>query len=66
MIDRNLRSVLSFTFIYGAFAFFSLAAQVVVTSVPRDVVQTARIENQATTNFTGLISLASYDLASSE
>ena len=65
MIDRNLRAVLSFTFVYGAFAFFALAAQVILPSAPRDVVQTASVERQAP-SFTGLVSLASYDLASSE
>jgi hypothetical protein len=66
MIDRNLRTVLSFTFLYGAFALSVLAAQVVLASVPRDRVQTASVERQTTTSFTGLVSLASYDLASSE
>jgi hypothetical protein len=66
MLDRNLRAVLSFTFVYGAFAFLALAAQVVLPTAPRDPVRTASVEPQATTSFTGLVSLASYDLASSE
>jgi hypothetical protein len=66
MIDRSLRTVLSFTFVYGAFAFLALAAQVILPSAPRDVVQTASVGRQATTSFTGLVSLVSYDLASSE
>jgi hypothetical protein len=66
MIDRDLRTVLFFTFLYGAFALSALATQVLLAGIPRDVVQTASVERQATASFTGLVSLASYDLASSE
>jgi hypothetical protein len=33
-----------------------------LSSVPRDVVQTASVERQATKSFIALVSLASYDL----
>ena len=65
MIDRNLKAVLSFTLIYGAFAFLALGAhRVVIPSVSAQPIQSASTDQQG--SGPRYASLASYDLAASE
>lgn len=64
MVDRNLRAVLSFTFLYGLFACLALGAHhLAIPSVSAETIQSASADQQGS----GKRMLAvAYDLASSE
>jgi hypothetical protein len=64
MIDRSLRTVLSFTFLYGVFACLALGAHhLAVPSVSAGTIQSTSADQQGSGK---TMFAAAYDLASSE